>query len=105
MKTTRHVLSPRQLREVHLCERPLPAGFAGSALAPGVGMQDDGNSGPFGLNPVPWGAAAVARSQKVDWTLVNLKNFGVTAFGYQNEVGGDFKPFGETKKEFGDGWH
>ena len=42
----------------------------------------------------------MARSQKVDWTLVNLKNFGVTAFGYQNEVGSDFKPFGQTKNEF-----
>ena len=77
------------------------AGFAGSAFTPGFGMQGDENSGAFGLTPVPWGATAMARSQKVDWTLVNLKNFGVTAFGYQNEVGSNFKPFGQTKNEFG----
>ena len=77
------------------------AGFAGSAFTPGFGMQGDENSGAFGLTPVPWGATAMARSQKVDWTLINLKNFGVTAFGYQNEVGSNFKAFGQTKNEFG----
>ena len=80
------------------------SGFAGSAFTPGFGMQGDENSGAFGLTPVPWGATAMARSQKVDWTLVNLKNFGVTAFGYQNEVGSNFKAFGQTKNEFADSW-
>jgi hypothetical protein len=83
------------MREVH------SAGFAESALATGFGMQADENSGVLGSTPVLWGAAAMARSQKVDWTLVNLKNFGVTAFGYQNEVGSNFKSFGQTKHEFG----
>jgi hypothetical protein len=76
------------------------AGFAGPAFTPGFGMQDNENSGPFGLSSVPLGAAAMARSQKVDWTIVNLENFGVTAFGYQNEVGSDFKSFGQTNNEF-----
>ena len=86
------------VREAH------SAGFAGSAFTPGFGMQGDENSGAFGLTPVPWGATAMARSQKVDWTLINLKNFGVTAFGYQNEVGSNFKAFGQTKNEFADSW-
>ena len=76
------------------------AGFGGSAFTPAFGMQGDDNSGVSGLTLAPLGAAAMARSQKVDWTLVNLENFGVTAFGYQNEVGSDFKPFEQTKKEF-----
>ncbi len=42
----------------------------------------------------------MAKSQKLDWAIVDLKNFGVTVFSYQNKVGNDFKPFGETKKEF-----
>jgi hypothetical protein len=41
-----------------------------------------------------------AISQKMDWTVVDSKNFGMTVFGYQNQVGSGFKPFGETKTEF-----
>ena len=76
------------------------SGFGGTALAPGIGMQDNESSAPFGLTQVQWGADGMARSQRLDWTVVNLKDFGVTAFGYQNEVGRDFQPFGQTKSEF-----
>ena len=76
------------------------AGFAGTHFANGFGLNRDENSEPFGLAPTSWGANALAKSQRVDWTLINLKNFGVTAFGYQNEVGRNFEPFGQTKKEF-----
>ena len=75
------------------------AGFS-RTFAHGIGLNNDETSGPFGLTSAPWGTNALARSQRVDWTLVNLKNFGITAFGYQNEVGRDFEPFGQTKKEF-----
>jgi hypothetical protein len=41
-----------------------------------------------------------AKSQKVDWNVVDLRGFGLTVFSYQNEVGSGFKSFGDTKKEF-----
>ena len=47
-----------------------------------------------------WGDDATARSQRLDWTLLKFTNFEVTAFGYQNEVGAAFAPFGQTKNEF-----
>jgi hypothetical protein len=65
-----------------------------------LSLNNEETSQPFGLAPTEWGANAMAKSQKVDWTLVDLKNFGVTVFGYQNEVGSNFKPFGQTKSEF-----
>lgn len=58
------------------------------------------NLASFGLASTDWPTNTMAKSQKVDWTIVDLKSFGVTVFGYQNEVGSDFKPFGETKQEF-----
>ena len=47
-------------------------------------------------------ANTLARSQRFNSTLLNRENFGVTAFGYQNEVGRGFRSFGEVlrKKEF-----
>jgi hypothetical protein len=42
----------------------------------------------------------MARSQKVDWTLVDSNNFGLIAFGYHSEVGRRFEPLGQTKTEF-----
>jgi hypothetical protein len=45
-------------------------------------------------------STTTAISQKVDWTVVNSKNFGLTVFSYQNQVGDGFKPFGTTKAEF-----
>jgi hypothetical protein len=74
--------------------------LAGPTLIPGFGTNSDDNSGQFRLTAVSSGADAMATSQRLDWTLVNLKNFRVTAFGYQNEVGREFQPFGHTKKEF-----
>jgi hypothetical protein len=76
------------------------AGFARTDFTGGFGLTNEETSGPFGLSPTAWGANATAKSQRVDWTLVNLKNFGLTTFGYQNEVGYDFRSFGRTKKEF-----
>jgi hypothetical protein len=76
------------------------AGFAGTDFARGFGLNNDDNADPTGLTPTPWGANAMAKSQKVDWTIVNLKNLGVTAFGYHSEVGNEFQPFGQTKTEF-----
>jgi hypothetical protein len=74
--------------------------FAGPSSSPGFGTNGNENSGPFGLTPALWGADATARSQRLDWTLVNLRNFGMTAFSYQNQVGRDFQPFGSAKNEF-----
>jgi hypothetical protein len=76
------------------------AGFAETDFTRGFGLNNDETSGPLGLTPAEWGANAMAKSQRVDWTLVNLKSFGMTAFGYQSEVGRNFEPFGQTKKEF-----
>lgn len=76
------------------------AGFAGTNFARDLSLNQDDTSEPFGLTPTAWGADAMAKSEKVDWTLVDLKNFGVTVFGYQNEVGSNFKPFEQTKNEF-----
>src|SRR6185312_6903007 len=64
----------------------------------GLGPTDADTPGPLG--PVAWDDNATAKSQKADWTLINLKNFGLTAFGYQSEVGYDFRSFGQNKKEF-----
>ena len=54
----------------------------------------------FGLGSTDWPTNTMAKSQKVDWAIVDLSSFGLTVFGYQNEVGSGFKPFGETKNEF-----
>jgi hypothetical protein len=70
-------------------------GFAATHFASGFGgpsenghIQDEAeNSG-------------VARSQRFDWTLLDQGNFGLTAFGYYNEVGRQFVAFGTNKKEF-----
>src|SRR5262249_50375909 len=61
---------------------------------------DEATSQPFGLMATELSDNAIAKSQRVDWTLVDSKDFGVTVFGYQNEVGTDFKPFGQAKNEF-----
>jgi hypothetical protein len=74
------------------------AGFVGAGFAPGLGPADADTSGPFG--PTAWNDNATAKSQKVDGTLVNLKDFGLTAFGYRSEVGYDFRSFGQNKSEF-----
>lgn len=72
------------------------AGFAGTDFTRGVGLSSFETSGPLGLSPTD----GIARSQKIDWTFIDLKDFGVTAFGYQSEVGRNFEPFERTKKEF-----
>jgi hypothetical protein len=77
------------------------AGFSRTDFAHGIGPNNDETLGPFGLSPGPGGTASLARSQRIDWTLVNLKKFGITAFGYQNVVGRDFQPFGQVRTEFG----
>ena len=74
------------------------AGFSRTDLAHGIGPNTDAD---IRTMPGTRGETSLARSQRVDWTLVNLKNFGLTAFGYQNEVGTDFQQFGQTKTEFG----
>jgi hypothetical protein len=84
---------------------PALSGFgtnrAGPAFSLGFGMNGDENSGAFSpTGALLWGGDATARSQRLDWTFVHLENFEVTAFGYQNEVGRDFRPFGQTKNEF-----
>src|SRR5262245_29915773 len=72
------------------------AGFLGVDFAPGFGPADADTSGPF---PTAWDDNAAAKSQKVDGTLVNLKHFGLTAFGYRSEVGYDFRSFGRNMSE------
>jgi hypothetical protein len=71
-------------------------GFRGTSIAPGVETNSEANSNFFGLTS----RDGTATSQRLDLTLVDHGNLGVTAFGYQNEVGRDFRPFGEAKKEF-----
>jgi hypothetical protein len=77
------------------------AGFVGSTFTPGYGINTVLDSETFSLTPASWGTDAMARSQRLDWTLVHLTNFGVTAFGYQNEVDGNFHVFSQLKNEFG----
>ncbi len=54
----------------------------------------------FGLALTKQPNNTTAKSQKIEWSVVDSTNFGLTVFGYQNEVGSGFKPFGQTKKEF-----
>jgi hypothetical protein len=76
------------------------AGFAGTNFVRDLSPTNETTSQPFGLTATELSDNAIAKSQRVDWKLVDLKDFGVTVFGYQNEVGADFKPFGQTKDEF-----
>jgi hypothetical protein len=54
----------------------------------------------------PFGQASIERpvnsavSERIDWTLVDSNTFGMTVFGYQNQIGSGFRPFGEAKTEF-----
>ena len=75
------------------------AGFVGDDFASGFNLTNAETSMSFGRSANVWNGNT-AKSQKIDWTLVNRKNFGATAFGYQNEIGYNFRPFGQTKKEF-----
>jgi hypothetical protein len=73
------------------------AGFAAQNF-----MRNGDTTGPFGLTASDWSADSMARSQRVDWTLLDTKSFRVTAFGYRSEVGQGFEPLEqEKKKEFG----
>lgn len=76
------------------------AGLLGTNFASNYSINTDKTSQPFSLAPTEWPTNTTAKSQKVEWKVVDSKNLGVTVFGYQNEVGSGFKPFGETKKEF-----
>ncbi|MEJ2653198.1 MAG: hypothetical protein P8173_15805 [Gammaproteobacteria bacterium] len=76
------------------------AGLIGTNFGRGFNDHDGETSELFGLAPAQWATNTMAKSQKVEWTAVNLENFGVTVFGYENEVGSGFKPFGKTAKEF-----
>jgi hypothetical protein len=71
-------------------------GFSLSGIAPEFATNSETNSRLFGLTATD----ATARSQRFDWSVINEKNFGLMVFGYENEVGRDFRPFGKTKKEF-----
>jgi hypothetical protein len=76
------------------------AGLLGTNFALNYSLNTDKTSQPFSLASTEWPTNTTAKSQKVEWKVVDSKNLGVTVFGYQNEVGSGFKPFGETKKEF-----
>ena len=76
------------------------ARFAGTSFTRNFSLSSEDTTRPFGLAPELCCAGAEAKSQKVDWTLVDLKNFGVTAFGYHSEVGRNFQSFGQNKREF-----
>jgi len=82
----------------------LTAREASSAGLVGTNFDRDFNDGKtselFGLASADWPADRMAKSQKIEWTAVNMENFGVTVFGYRNQVGSGFKPFGKTTKEF-----
>jgi hypothetical protein len=71
-------------------------GFSPTAFAPGFDTNGEANARFFGLTPHD----ATARSQRLNWSLIDDKNFGLTVFGYENEVGRDFRPFGKNKNEF-----
>jgi hypothetical protein len=70
------------------------------ASSGGFLVDHDQVSAPFGLSQSAWDGNATAKSQKIEWTLIDSKNFGLTAFGYQSEIGYGFRPFDQTKKEF-----
>ena len=76
------------------------AGLLGTNFAPDYSLNTDKTAQPFSLASTEWSTNTTAKSQKMELRVVDSKNFGVTVFGYQNEVGSGFKPFGETKKEF-----
>ncbi len=76
------------------------AGLFGTNFSPRFNTNADKTSEPFGLASTERPTNTMAKSQKVEWTVVDWKNFGVTVFGYKNVVGSGFKPFEETKKEF-----
>ena len=76
------------------------AGLLGTNFAFNYSLNTDKTSQPFSLASTEWPTNTTAKSQKVEWKVVDSKNLGVTVFGYQNEVGSSFKPFGEAKKEF-----
>ena len=82
--------------DVRLTVREAASGFGTNFATRSFGLNDYQTSGPLDLSPTD----GLARSQKLDWTLFESKTFGVTAFGYQSEVGRSFEPFGRTKKEF-----
>jgi hypothetical protein len=77
------------------------AGFAAQNFVRSSGESNENTPGPFGLTVSDSGVDSMARSQRVDWTLLDTKSFGVTAFGYSSEVGQSFEPLEQGKKEFG----
>ena len=81
---------------VRLTAREAASGFGANFATRSFGFNDYQTYGPLDVSPMD----GRARSQKIDWKLFDSKNFGVTAFGYQSEVGRGFEPFGGSKKEF-----
>jgi hypothetical protein len=75
-------------------------GFVSSGFATSFGATNEETTDNSGLATTAWDDTAKAQSEKVDWTLINQKNFGLTTFGYRNEVGYEFQSFGQNKKEF-----
>jgi hypothetical protein len=71
-------------------------GYAGMHQSASSGISDED---PPGFNRVS-DDSALARSQRFDWKILDDKNLSITAFGYQNEIGKEFRPFGKFKKEF-----
>jgi len=76
------------------------AGFVGTNFAPTFNLNKNETSQPFGSASTGLPANTMAKSKRVDWDVFSSTDFGVTVFGYQNDVGSGFKPFGENKKEF-----
>jgi len=81
---------------VRLTARKADSGFAANFSSSSTGLNNYLTSGPLGLSPTD----GIAQSQKIDGTLINLKDFGLTTFAYHGEVGRNFESFGRTKKEF-----
>jgi hypothetical protein len=78
------------------------AAFVAQNFVRSSGESNENTPGPFGLTVSDSGVDSMARSQRVDWKLLDTKSFGVTAFGYRSEVGQSFEPLEQGKKnEFG----
>jgi hypothetical protein len=70
----------------------------GTTRSASFGTNDEDTVRP-GFNGVS-DDSALARSQRFDWKIFDSENLGISAFGYQNEIGREFRPFGKFKKEF-----
>jgi hypothetical protein len=73
------------------------AGLLGTNFALNYSLITDKTSQPFSLASTEWPTNTTAKSQKVEWKVVDSKNLGVTVFGYQTRWS-SFKPFEKPRR-------